>query len=213
MGAVTFPFIYIYLTLRLILGTCCVATPCLLRLCTKGLKGFRKFDDIYNFLANWPLGGYVFDALIGIFAPYSASTTPHVEALSKTTCTVSIEERPWLKNPFNSVHAVALTNIGELSSGLLMMTAMQHSPFKMKGIPTKFEVEFFKKAKGKVYATSTCSLDGVSEDCTIAVNSILNNSKGVELAKMTASWNIRCSGFGELERNSDKFRTESNKKG
>ncbi|KAK3236179.1 hypothetical protein CYMTET_53664 [Cymbomonas tetramitiformis] len=178
--------------------------PCLLRLCTKGLKGFRKFDEIYIFLANLPLGGYVFDALIGFFAPYSASTTPHVETLSKTACTVSIEERPWLMNPFNSVHAVALTNIGELSSGLVMMTAMQHSPVRMRGIPTKFEVEFFKKAKGKVYASSTCSLDGVYEDCTIAVNSILSNSKGVELAKMTASWNIRCNGTKQMGLESKK---------
>jgi acyl-coenzyme A thioesterase PaaI-like protein len=71
---------------------------------------------------------------------------PRVQELRPGYCRVALTERGRLKNPFNSVHAVALMNVGELASGLVLTTAFQRQG--LRGIVTKLEAEYFKKAKG-----------------------------------------------------------------
>ena len=75
-----------------------------------------------------------------------ASTSPRVRELRPGFCRVEMTERRGLQNPFNSLHAVALTNVGELASGLVLMDVLQKQ--KLRGIVTKLETEYFRKAKG-----------------------------------------------------------------
>jgi len=78
---------------------------------------------------------------------YSAATvSPRVRELRPGYCRVDITERFMLKNPFNSIHALALMNVAELASGLLLTSTFQQQG--LRGIVTKLETEYFKKAKG-----------------------------------------------------------------
>ena len=61
-------------------------------------------------------------------------------------CRIDITERFMLKNPFNSIHALALMNVGELTSGLVLTSTFQKQG--LRGIVTKLDAEYFKKAKG-----------------------------------------------------------------
>jgi len=56
----------------------------------------------------------------------------------------------WLKNPFNSIHALALGNLGELVSGLMLMDTMNTQG--LRGIVTSLKTDFYAKAKGTVAA-------------------------------------------------------------
>lgn len=81
-------------------------------------------------------GTHVLAFYVGLVAPYSSSISPCIIKLTKEECVVSIEDRPWLRNPFNSVHAIALANLAELASGLGVLTAMQHAK-GVRGIVTR----------------------------------------------------------------------------
>lgn len=52
---------------------------------------------------------------------YMVSFLRQVSTLTQEECTVHMSDLPWLRNPFNSVHAIALTNLGELASGLVSL--------------------------------------------------------------------------------------------
>ena len=122
-------------------------------------KSFSKFDEVFSFLSRIPFvspsttippksalvssqlvslvqGGQVLSFYIGIVAPYSSSISARILKLTKEESVVMINDLPWLRNPFNSVHAIALANLAELASGLGVMTAMQHAK-GVRGIITR----------------------------------------------------------------------------
>ncbi|KCV71350.1 hypothetical protein H696_02298 [Fonticula alba] len=105
-------------------------------------KSLSRFPPFMRTLA--------FRYMVSSIAPYSGTIFPNVQHLDTHKCLVSIKERRILKNPFNSIHAVALTNLGELASGVMVMSALQENG--LRGIVTKLDTEYHKKAKGVVTA-------------------------------------------------------------
>lgn len=104
-----------------------------------------------------------------------------------------MEELPWLKNPFNSIHAIALANLGELTSGLCLTSLFQH--VKIKGIPIKIETVYLHKAKGKIFGRCNIPLAKLSNNTSseFVVETIITDSKNVELAKCYVTWSLKSS--------------------
>jgi hypothetical protein len=98
-----------------LLGWTILILPCIFRFLTKGKRGFSNNLDIFAFMDQFPLGAHCFSTLVPFTAPYSGSVEGHVSDLSRKgdviTCSGSIENLPWLRNPFQSVHAIAMTNM------------------------------------------------------------------------------------------------------
>lgn len=80
------------------------------------------------------------------------------EHLKRFESVIEMKERPWLRNPFKSIHAIALANLGEFSSALVMMSLMQHVK-GIKAIPVKLQVEYLMKARGKIRAECSVALE------------------------------------------------------
>jgi hypothetical protein len=97
------------------IGWSILTIPMLLRLLTKGKEGFSNNIDIFAFMSQFPLGAHCFSTLIPFTASYSGSIEGSISELSRQgdtiTCAGSIQNLPWLRNPFQSVHAVAMTNL------------------------------------------------------------------------------------------------------
>jgi hypothetical protein len=144
----------------------------------------RSPYEIYKSLENNIYGKDVFNYIISFVSPYSGSICPSVELFDKTECRCSIIERRCLKNPFNSVHALALANLGEFTSGLLMMEYLQS--LKKRGIITKITAEYHKKARGKI--TAICNL---SEFKNGQIKSDLINEKGDIVCEIKCQWLIK----------------------
>ena len=94
-------------------------------------------------LSKFPFGDRIYSFLLGLIVPYSGSTRPIVRELEVGRAIVELRDRRFVRNHLNSVHAIALANVAELASGLAMLAAL---PKNARGIVTKIEIEYLKKA-------------------------------------------------------------------
>ncbi|KNC47860.1 uncharacterized protein AMSG_04090 [Thecamonas trahens ATCC 50062] len=155
-----------------------------------GLGTALKFERLFKVARNVPCGRDFISGLCGFISPYTGSISPFVLDMSPDGVSVAMIDRPWLRNPFNSLHAVALTNLGELTSALAMMM-LQQSRRGMRIIPTAINAEFKIKARGTITA-SVGELDVPTElgSHTYDVVVPLLNEDGAEVAVITVSWRV-----------------------
>ncbi len=79
-------------------------------------------------------------------------------------CTVSLPYRWQSQNPFRSIYFAAQCAAGELSTGLLAMTALQGRP-NISMLVTRIEAEFLKKSAATLLFTCTA---GTEVEATVA---------------------------------------------
>jgi len=170
-------------------------------------KGIVSNVDLFSTCSKVPLGKHVFKLFVAAASPYSASIGPNVESLeykiqsdpsvtnpdnTKTIyCKTSMQERPWLRNPFKSIHAAALINLGEFTSGLAMVSAFQSSD--MRGIVNSLSGTYTKKARGLVTAIAEVALPPSSSfdsdgTCKYFAVTKIFDSSGEQVATVTAEW-------------------------
>lgn len=96
----------------ILMGSVCTLPKLLSNIATVGReRGFSNYE-VWKCCDASPLGHYAFAGLVHLAAPYTASVDPLLTYMDDRKAIGHITERPWLQNPFNSVHAVALTNLG-----------------------------------------------------------------------------------------------------
>ena len=139
-------------------------------------------------LSPLPLGKQAFAKLIKLKIPYSGSMGAVVEELSDGHSVVTLHDRRAVRNHLDCVHAIALANLGELSSGLAMFHAIDG---KAKGIVTDLHIEYLKKARGMLTATCDVAVVPVSEPRTETVQGIIRDKSGEVVAKVQATWSLR----------------------
>lgn len=100
-------------------------------------------------LSGLPGGQWLFSRAVGWMAPYSGSTGAVVRELEPGRCDVELVERRRVRNHLDSIHAVALVNVGELATGLATLTAL---PPGARGIIVELGATYEKKARGVVRA-------------------------------------------------------------
>lgn len=149
------------------------------------LKRIKKsFHEIHYLLKSKICGTDAFSAMISYASPYSGSINPIVEQFDENTIKCSIKENIFLGNPFNSIHALALANLGELTSGLLMTDYLKFS--KQKGIITKITIEYHKKARGKI--TAICDIKSLHKGI---IKSELYDEKNELICTVFCTWTIK----------------------
>ncbi len=119
--------------------------------------------------------------------PYSGSIGARVETLEPGFARMVLKERRAVRNHLRSVHAVALTNLGELSSGLAMLTGL---PPGMRGIVVRLTTEYFEKARGVLTAECRCEVEASTQERELDVSASISNSDGREVARVTARWKV-----------------------
>ena len=155
--------------------------------------------ELYEKLKDRWYGKKMYSCILGIYSPYTMTINPVVECYTCNHCKVSIDEAWGIKNPFNSVHAMALGNLGEFTSGLLMIEYLNNlSKIKkeahFKGSIIKIEMEYYKKASGKLSAV--CNLENRCKNniYTDIINTFCTdiiNTSGETVCKVTSYWDIK----------------------
>ena len=85
------------------------------------------------------------------------------------------------------VHALALANLGELTSGLAMLPAL---PAGVRGIPTRLCIDFYKKARGRLVAVSRSTPPKVVEDMDFEVHTDIHDHDDEVVARITVNWRL-----------------------
>lgn len=147
------------------------------------LRLWRRLDGV-------PLGRSMFALVLARIVPYSSTTGARVVHLEPGRCRVRLRDRRKVRNHLRSIHAVALTNVGELAGGLAMLTAL---PPDVRGIVVRLDTSYTKKARGTVYATCECSVPEVrrEEDVEHTVTAVLVDESDDEVARVRATWRLR----------------------
>ena len=142
----------------------------------------------WNYAKPTFIGRKIFSLLIGFYVPYSGSVSPYIEELSKGSATLSINEKWFIRNHLKSVHAIALANIGELSSGLAMLAAL---PSNSRGIVKSLKIDYLKKARGKITVKGTAPeiLELKENVEKIALAEMFDSSNEL-VARMEVYWQV-----------------------
>ena len=151
-----------------------------------------EFVSTERLLSAWrrlggnPLGRWVFNLVIGIAVPYSGSTSPKVQELSPGRARVHLRDKRRVRNHLSSIHAIALANVLELTSGLAMMAAL--SP-DVRGIVASLEVHYNKKARGLLEVTSECQPpSSLTENTEFLATAEARDASGDVVSSISVTW-------------------------
>lgn len=132
-------------------------------------------------------GRWLFAQLLGFAVPYSGSIGARVTSLEPGRATVTLRDRRVVRNHLGSIHAVALANLAELSSGLAMLAALRPG---IRGIVTGLSIQYHKKARGRLTATGTAAPPSVTEPIETFAHAEIRDASGDVVAEATVTWRL-----------------------
>lgn len=147
----------------------------------------QKILRLWQRLSRWPGGRRLFSFILGIFIPYTGTIKPQVKEIRPGYARVEMCDKRRVRNHLNSVHAIALMNLGELTTGLALMTGLQPG---VRGIITGLSIEYYKKARGQLLAISNTTAPEVQGDIEHEVIAEIKNRDGDVVARCTARWRL-----------------------
>jgi acyl-coenzyme A thioesterase PaaI-like protein len=147
----------------------------------------NRLLGLWTKLAPMPGGRWIFSRMLGRMIPYTGALGASVVTLERGHAIVELLDRRGIRNHLGSIHAAALTNLGELASGLALMTG---APEHVRGIPIRLTTDFLKKARGRLVAESRASFPDVSEPMEHEAVAEVRDDSGDVVARITALWRV-----------------------
>jgi acyl-coenzyme A thioesterase PaaI-like protein len=144
-----------------------------------------SISALWNRLHSLPGGKRIFSTILGRMAPYTGSISPRVEELRPGYARVSMRDRRRVRNHLDSVHAVALMNLAEVSSGLALLYGL---PDGARAILTGLTIEYSRKARGPLTAEATLEVPDTIERREYEFPSVIRDRSGEVVASATARW-------------------------
>lgn len=139
-------------------------------------------------LSPLPFGKRLFSWSVGRTAPYTGTVGGLYTDVRPGFARVELRDRKAVRNHLASIHAVALVNLAEMTSGVALMTAL---PAEVRGILTGLSIAYLKKARGPLVCTTTAMAPAtVTEPITHDVVAEIADAAGDVVARCTVHWRL-----------------------
>lgn len=143
---------------------------------------------LWRRLSRLPGGRIAFSLLLRRMVPYTGTIRPVVEELEPGYARVRVRDRRKVRNHLRSVHAVALTNLGEVAGGLALLTGL---PPGARGIVTELRSVYHRKARGTLVAEARVNLpDRLAPSAEHVVTAHVRDTSGALVTEVIARWRI-----------------------
>jgi acyl-coenzyme A thioesterase PaaI-like protein len=139
-------------------------------------------------LSRLPFGRTLFSIFVGRVAPYTGTMGARVVELGPGYSRWTLKDRRKVRNHLRSIHAVALVNLAEVTSGTAMLTAL---PPGTRGIVTGLSMTYHKKARGTVTAECRCTLPAIDGETRYDVHAEVKDESGDVVARAMVNWLLR----------------------
>lgn len=134
----------------------------------------------WDLLSPLPFGKKLFSRAIGMAAPYTSTIDAKVEQLRVGYAEVRMFDKPSVRNHLACVHAIALANLAELTGNIAISYSL---PDDARFIVAGMSLEYLKKARGTLRATSECPVPATSERNEFVVPVSIWNALGEEVTR------------------------------
>ena len=138
-------------------------------------------------LSRLPFGRTLFSILIGRMVPYTGSIGARCEELGPGYARWTLRDRRAVRNHLRSIHAVALVNLAEVSSGSAMLTALGPG---IRGIVTGLEITYLKKARGPLTAEGRGVVPEIRGRTPVEAHAEIRDASGEVVARATVHWTL-----------------------
>ncbi|MCK6586407.1 MAG: DUF4442 domain-containing protein [Polyangiaceae bacterium] len=142
----------------------------------------NSIRELWDRLSGVPGGKLLFSRLASEAAPYTATIGARVKDLRRGHAEVSMRDRYRVRNHLQSVHAVALVNLAELTGNLALAYSL---PDDARFIVAGISIDYIKKARGEILGVCDCPVPETSERKEYEVLVSLRNKAGEEVARAT----------------------------
>lgn len=131
------------------------------------------------------MGKIIFSRMLGAVIPYTGSIKARVEHLEPGHAIVVLPDRRRVRNHLDSIHAIALANMAELSTGLAMISGL---PPGVNAILVGLTVSYEKKARGELRAECKCSVPTGDTRQEVAIDTEVKDKTGDVVTRAIATW-------------------------
>lgn len=146
-----------------------------------------KLLPLWNRLGSNRIGRWAFSFLIRWVNPYSGRLGAEVSVLEKGYAELILKDKQRNRNHLDCIHALALSNLGELTSGMAVLSSLSAD---CRGIVTHLSVDFYKKARGTLRCVCRCEVPEIKTETRFAVSSDIFDKDAVKVATVEVTWQL-----------------------